>query len=221
MPEEVTHIPRGSISVTGAGDTSYECDWTRMAIDDYGRIMLIELVASSSQLKGFRAALCGGVKVRIMASAGEDGLAKVSRPKDRYDYASAPRSVIPCEGGYHTYSHRLGYGKIQCVFLSKDPGFMTVVSDETIWNQLRDERFTTPVLREWVPYIRERLEEERLLRYCRCYRCESAMFVADDNRLDHIVSQGIAKKLILIPDEPTAITEEVYVEPTPVESSPV
>ena len=39
------------------------------------------------------------------------------------------------------------------LILTKAPGFIKIVTDETIWQELTDIRFTTPVLRTWVPYI--------------------------------------------------------------------
>lgn len=81
------------------------------------------------------------------------------------------------------------------VFVSKRPGFLPVGTPTRIWKELMDNRFTTPMLRGWMPYIVEQLRAKDLLRDAWCYRCQSVLLTATTEDLDQIVTEGVASVL--------------------------
>ena len=59
--------------------------------------------------------------------------------------------------------------RIVDIFVSRNPAFLLVASDEALWRELKSERFTTPLLREWMPHVRAELVRRHLLVECRTY----------------------------------------------------
>lgn len=113
---------------------------------------------------------------------------------------SHPGDLTPDENGYETYMHRLEYGMVHCVFVTRNPNFIPYLSPESLWHRLNSDQFSTPVLKEWMPYLAQELIAQKILRECRCYRANCAVLgIKDDAQLDEIVSDGIRKGSIHIP----------------------
>jgi hypothetical protein len=66
-----------------------------------------------------------------------------------------PAGVSPSPGGYRIDAHRLGLGSIHALFTCRQQGFLPNDSDDALWQELKQERFTTPLLRGWLPYARK------------------------------------------------------------------
>ena len=79
---------------------------------------------------------------------------------------------------------------------------MKIVSDETIWQELTDTRFTTPILREWVPYIAREMRSREILEEAHCFNCNCGYMSATTQSLDEIVSEGLKAGEIHIPSPP-------------------
>lgn len=92
---------------------------------------------------------------------------------------------------YDVFTHNLGYNTFHCVAISRRPGFMTTMDDEAIWQQLNDDRFTTPVLREWTPYIKSVMLKRDLIVPAKGYGCACGFMVASNDHLDEIVQAGL------------------------------
>ncbi len=102
----------------------------------------------------------------------------------------------------------MGYGLAHALFLTRMPGFMKVVTPESLWQELKSVRFTTPLLKEWVPYIEERLRADELLEDAHVFNCHCGVLSALTTHLDEIVSEGIQQRQILIPG-PASLTHAV------------
>jgi len=100
-------------------------------------------------------------------------------------------------GRYATATHRLGYDMLQVTVWAKDAGFLPCISDEGLWQTLRKE-CTTPIKRDWIPWIRQRLEEARALRRCHAVNCKCGLLIADTGVLDAIVSRGLEGREIYV-----------------------
>ena len=124
---------------------------------------------------------------------------KVNQPGREKWEARNPGRVIPTPEGYQVFTHKLGYGLAHALFLTRMPGFMKVVTEESLWQELNDVRFTTPILRAWMPYIEERLRADDLLEDAHVYRCQCGVLSATTKRLDEIVTRGLAEGHIVIP----------------------
>lgn len=100
--------------------------------------------------------------------------------------------------GYEAFAHSLGFNTYHLVLKSKRPGFMPVLSEEAVWQELNDGRFTTPIVREWAGYICEQMLINELIVKAKCYGCDCAYMVAEDEQLDKIVRKGLMDKAIKI-----------------------
>jgi len=67
---------------------------------------------------------------------------------------------------------------------------------------LKQERFTTPLLRSWLPHIRKELEPKNMLTRCYTLDCTCSVLAATSPDLDAIVESGLKNGLIAIRNEP-------------------
>jgi hypothetical protein len=146
------------------------------------KLMFISLVAFSQDLKALRAALAAGL-------ASPMRLKNVSLSRD--GESDVPESVWPAPAGYRLDSHRLGFGSVHALFTCRQQGFLPDDSDEALWQELRQERFTTPLLRGWLPYVRAELELQSLLARCHTLDCTCCILAATSADLDSIVETGL------------------------------
>ena len=98
-----------------------------------------------------------------------------------------PSDVWPSPGGYRIDAHRLGFGSIHALFICRQQGFLPNDSDDALWQELKQERFTTPLLRGWLPYVRKELELKSLLSRCHTLDCTCCILTATSADLDSIV----------------------------------
>ena len=166
----------------------------KIAVSGRGELLLLSVVAPTQITKAMRAILNGGAKAQITA-----GGVKVQRPTDEPYYARQPGRLYATPDGYNTYNHKLGYGLAHTYFITRMPGFLRVVSEEALWQELNDTRFTTPLLREWMPYIEKQLREAEVLEDAHSYGCRCGVLSSTTKRLDEIVSEGIKSHKLLIP----------------------
>jgi hypothetical protein len=100
--------------------------------------------------------------------------------------------------GYSVYKHRASLNHWHFVAISKKKGLLTCMDEAALWQELRSERFSTPLLRAWAPYIVEQLRERGLLEPLEGFGCEAGMLTADSNDLDQIVTEGLFNRQIVI-----------------------
>lgn len=116
-------------------------------------------------------------------------------PVDPVDsYAHNDRSVsFNQEHKWASYVHKMDYGQVHAVFITRDPSFLVHMTPESVWEQLRSKRFTTPLLEQWLPWITRKLIEHRGLQACRCFRMQSGhLHIRDNGQLEDLVSEGLA-----------------------------
>jgi hypothetical protein len=153
------------------------------------RLMFISLVAFSQDIKAIPPALATGLTCPIR-------LRNVALSKN--DESIVPKDVWPSLGGYRIDSHRLGFGSIHAMFVCRQQGFLANDSDDALWQKLKQERFTTSVLRGWQPHIRKELELKSLLFRCYTLDCTCCVLTATSGDLDATVEAGIKNGLIFI-----------------------
>jgi hypothetical protein len=95
------------------------------------------------------------------------------------------------EAGYQVYRHKLDYDQWHMLAVAKHKGLLPAVSDEAMWQELRSERYTTPLLRAWMPWLREQMVEEGYLHTLHCFQCEASCVNITHDELDDLVSVGI------------------------------
>jgi hypothetical protein len=160
----------------------------KVALHD-DRLVFISLVAFSQDVKAFRAALAAGLESPMRI--------KGVTLKDAED-TLVPGVVWPSPSGYRLDAHKLGFGSIHALFTSRQQGFLANDSDDALWQELKDDRFTTPLLRRWLPHIRKELELSFLLSRCYSFDCTCSILTATSADLDSIVESGLKNGLISI-----------------------
>ena len=153
------------------------------------RLMFISLVAFSQDVKAIRAGLAADLKVPMR-------LSNVTLTRD--DETLVPNGAWPASQGYRIDAHRLGFGSLHAIFTCRQPGFLLNDSDDALWQELKQERFTTPLLRAWLPHLRKELETKNLLQRCHTFDCNGSILTATSADLDAIVESGLKNGLITI-----------------------
>lgn len=165
----------------------------RLACDRGGELFLLSGICPGTTVKGIRACLNSNRKVRLSSISMKLGL-----PGDKYP-ALKPESFTVRDGGYSCCARPLGFGQFHAAFISRSAGFMTNASDEAVWQEVNMPRFTTPVLKEWMPYVRRILEENKLLTSLYGFQVNTARMKAKTKDLDEIIIRGIRNGVLKIP----------------------
>lgn len=80
----------------------------------------------------------------------------------------------------------------QLMYYSESDRFLFDTSEQTLWDLLRSEKFTTPVLRSWMKPLRRELMKNKQIKPCEhLLNCSAATTQIEDGTLDALVSQGI------------------------------
>lgn len=186
----------GKIKFTGKDMPCQPVRFNQLAIGAKKELLFVSVVAEPMIVKAIRAIVVGGARADIEVQEG--GQVKV--PGDTSSYLIDPRELVKVEEGYEVHTHKLRYGMIHAMFVSRSPGFMKVLSDEALWQELtQTTRYTTPILREWLPYVAQNLRNRDILRVCRSFNVKCGELIATDEQLDEIVSGGLKLGYIKVP----------------------
>ena len=145
------------------------------------------------QYKGIRGALCTNKKVSIKAPR-----LKVAKPGRT---PQSPNFIVKHPAGYRDVVVKMPYRKVHAFVTAKIDGLLMAASEAHVWRELSGDRFTTPILREWMPTVVNRLLARELLVPAHGFRCEVAVLKAGDKDLDSIVSIALREQSIAIPDK--------------------
>lgn len=93
---------------------------------------------------------------------------------------------------FQCHQHRLGYDTWHLLALLKKPGLLPNFSQREIHRQLMSDRFTTPMLPHWVPYVAGKLVMmNRLARLKNFGHIDAGLMTATTKHTDAIVTAGI------------------------------
>ena len=165
------------------------CD--RLAIDGDGNLLFASVITDAMQFKGIRGALCTNKTI----SVGAPGV-KVCRPGGK---ALEPNSINKFPKGYEFHLHKLPYRKVHAFMVAKQDGLMLAASEAHLWRELTDDRYTTPILRQWMPDIIPYLLLNELLVPAYGFNCEVAILKATVKDLDNCISDGLRSGTLSIP----------------------
>jgi hypothetical protein len=188
MSDEPDDLPMGKLRVLvgkrGSEPTQLDFAVSRMAAARNGTLYLLEVVGASQSINGLRACLNANVTADfaiedVRASSGNGGSGNIRTFYREPDH------------GYACYATHLGHGHHHALFLSRVPGFLPVVSDESIYNELKKPHLTTPILRSWIGPIADALKAGQKLEPLYCFNCQCALITATTDDLDRIVSAGV------------------------------
>jgi hypothetical protein len=190
---ETQTVPRlqGLFEWTDGKSIHVQARFDKVALHE-DKLVFISLVAFSQDIKAIRAALAAGL-------ASPMWLKNVTLSRD--DESTMPGSVSPSPSGYRIDAHRLGFGSIHALFTCRQQGFLPNDSDDALWQELKQERFTTPLLRGWLPHVRKELELKSLLTRCYTLDCTCCILTATSADLDSIIETGLKNGVISIQEE--------------------
>jgi hypothetical protein len=190
----------GTIEMVGK-DIHLDGKYDKIACGDRGELYLLSVVAEPGKIKGMRAVLCAGAKAGVKAAIQAAG-GKIKQPSAT-GWGTDPRNpgnVYATPEGYTMEAHRLDYGMVHALFLSRSLEFMPVATEEALWQRLKEPKFTTPLLREWMPHIEGRLREDGFLKEAYSFNCQATVLILTTAVLDAIVSEGLQRQHIHIPE---------------------
>jgi hypothetical protein len=141
-----------------------EIDFDRLATDQAGNLLFLSVVADAGLVKGIRGILNTGNTSAEMVAKGVE----MKRGLDVREAGKIKR--LP--GGYFDDCFRLAYNHVHAFFWVKWPLFMLSVADDHLWAKLKTPEFTTPLLPEWLPYVRDKLADTGSLVRAFNFNCE-------------------------------------------------
>jgi hypothetical protein len=177
----------GNISFSGKDIAMSAVSFNRIAFGQ-NKLYMVSLVAETQRVKAIRSILNGGAKVIIEAS-GVDA----KRPGHQNWGSTSIGRLYATEEGYNCWVNKLEYGLAHAILITRMPGFMRIVSDQTLWDELNDVRFTTPILREWLPYIEHQLRLFGILEDATAFGAVCGVLNLQTPQLDDIVTTGIRR----------------------------
>lgn len=174
--------------------------------------MLIHLTASAEDFTGsfacnmaavgdatVHALSCTGdhTSIRFLHAAMRDKGQRVSFKFQGWEEAGPWKAYVTTTS-YEVRIAKLGYDQWHLLALDDGNQFMLHDDEETLWAMLRGERFTTPVIRQWVPQMAHSLRELGLLEKLTSFGCDAAMLYANTESLDRVVSEGLMTQSLFI-----------------------
>jgi hypothetical protein len=153
---------------------------------------ILSALGPQTSIKALRACLtmrqAPGAFVR---NSGGDKMKDFPQP-----HAGAYSFIREPETKYRIVTTRLAFDWYHLIAVSKDDRLLPSLSEAGIWKILKSDKFTTPLLRPWVPKLIEKFKAknprgESHLDPLRCFQCEAALLQLNDTDLDKIVTAGI------------------------------
>ena len=86
---------------------------------------------------------------------------------------------------------KLAPGVIHLVALAKIPGLMPNMSDDHLWAELTGPRYTTPLLRSWIPWLKETMTNGGGIVVANGFRATVGVLKTEPDALDESLSQGV------------------------------
>jgi hypothetical protein len=179
----------GEIVFAGKDINQSTAKFDRLALSGRGELLMVSVLTETQRLKQIRALLAPGSTKSVIEASG----IKIKQPSQADWYGHAPGRIYPTPDGYQCFTHKLGYGLVHAMFLARMDGFMKVVTPESLWQELNHVRFTTPILREWLPYLEKELRERSRLEEAHVFNCVCGILSATTKSLDEIVTEGLQK----------------------------
>lgn len=182
----ITDFRLGTVQVIGK-ESAYAGHADRVALLGGTRpsLYLLAVTASDSALKGIRSTLAGSRSSMTIRFQGCDFVLPNTQAAD----FNGVQVLLPDK--FSVKIHKLGYGLIHALFRSKAPDFLVNVDEESIWQALNSPRFTTPLLREWMPWLPGELVARKHLVHLFGHRCRCGLLDLKTEELDALVMDGI------------------------------
>lgn len=107
--------------------------------------------------------------------------------------------LLPSEGlAWHVQP--LGYRVVHAVVVSRSPRFLCPFDDQAMWKLLSSPKFSVPILKEWVPWVRRKLEAGGYCKSLATVHCTAAYVTASDRNIGDVVQLGVKTGNLTIPN---------------------
>ncbi len=190
---------QGNLTWATDKDIHIVLQFDKIALDAGDRLMFLSAIGYPQNAKAFRAGLASRLKDPIVLKVPENTSGITIYGGSKHRYACACTCYI---AGYHTEIWKLGRDMVHATFTAKRRGLLMNGSDEALWQELKHERFETPLLRGWVPYIKQQLlASGGLLEPCWGIDCELWELICTTKDLDEIVVRGVTSGELKISQE--------------------
>lgn len=93
--------------------------------------------------------------------------------------------------GYTAATSKLAPGAVHLVALARIPGLLPDAGDDQLWAELSSPRYTTPLLRPWVGWIKRYLVENGKIVLTDGYNATAGVLQVEQDDLDAVVSYGV------------------------------
>jgi hypothetical protein len=104
------------------------------------------------------------------------------------------KARITYDGKPVTYSAavtKLAPGVIHLVALAKIPGLMPNISDDHLWAELTGPRYTTPLLRAWIPWLKATMTQGGGIVVANGFSSTVGVLKTEPEELDALVTLGV------------------------------
>jgi hypothetical protein len=151
----------------------------------YGRelpgLLLLSATGPDTAIKAVRATLYDPAVQAEFRLSGEDLHEQLSKA-----------TVAECKPVVYTAAvAKLASGVIHLVAVANVPGIMPNMSDDHLWSELTSPRYTTPLLRAWVPWLRETMVKSGSIVTAKGIASAAGVLRIDPEDLDALVSDGV------------------------------
>lgn len=92
---------------------------------------------------------------------------------------------------YNAAIARLASGVIHLVALARLPGLMPNMSGDHLWTELSGPRYTTPLLRSWIPWLKQAMTEGDGIVVAEGLASQVGVLNTEPGDLDALVMQGV------------------------------
>jgi hypothetical protein len=142
------------------------------------------------------------------------GLRSSGQDQQRIEYSAtvahlSRSGLVKCPEGYRIHRTKLDYGLWHVLCLSLRDGFMPVLSEAALWQSLQGDQFTTPILRDWTPWLYQQMKARKVIVELEQVGCQAGLSVANDEVLDELVSEGIGNGYLAINGRRSRRSQEV------------
>jgi hypothetical protein len=177
----------GWLRVEGANTgLRLRCDAIAADIED--QALVVSAAGPESAVKALIAVLRSDAKVQLEAEMPE------ACGGDRYFYR-----LKRWADGYTVYRAKLAANVWHVLAVAKREGLILSLSEESLWQALRSDKYTTPILREWTPWLMQELLSRGYVARLRMAGCQVGLLVVGDEGLDELVTEGIRTGALAMP----------------------
>jgi hypothetical protein len=150
---------------------------------EFPGLLLLSATGSDTAVKAVRATLYQPSIDAMFNLADGNGREMI---KARSTYDGKPVS-------YNAAVSKLAPGVIHLVALAMIPGLMPNMSDDHLWTELSSPRYTTPLLRSWIPWLKRTLVSSGGIVACQGISASVGVLRTEGEELDALVATGVKK----------------------------